>query len=870
MAETPLMEQYDSIKAQHRNEVLFFRLGDFYEMFNEDAVEVSRLLNLTLTHRGDRPMCGIPHHASKIYIGRLLRLGKKIAICEQITLPTGKGLAERKVIEVITPGNALDDEYLDQTKNNYLAALNYIKGGVITLAYADVSTGAFYALSWPESQTADRLAEILGRTNPREIIISQKLEGNPVISAVLSQFSGIAITWEQDWHFSPEICYKRLLDQFQTVNLSSFSLTAQSPEVTVAGYLIDYLARTANADNQNAVLPQFTDLQLVKESEFVTIDDSSRRNLEIVANLQDGSTKYSLLETVSFTETAMGSRLLRFRLTNPLTDIKTILHRQEQVSVFVNHRNELTQIKAVLGKILDVQRLASKIAMERAHAKEVQALGTSLNAWLSVRRVTEQLGFDTYCGTDIAEDMVSAISRALLDDPSTVIAEGGMIRSGWSQELDRLRDLQQNFSSVLEDYVAEEREKTGIPNLRAKFTRNFGYYLEVSKGKLSMVPEHFIMRRSMTNGDRYTTERLRKLESDLLGASEQIVELEKQLFIELRRSIAEKTSYLLQVAEEIAVIDVSCSLAHVALTQNWVCPQIDDSGVMEITQGRHPVVEFNSAAGAFVPNDTNLTDRRFALITGPNMAGKSTYLRQNALITLLAQTGSFVPAQKAHIGIVDKIFCRVGASDNLARGESTFLVEMTESARILRSATRNSLVIMDEIGRGTSTEDGLSIAWAVAEYLLNTLTCKTLFATHYHELTRLVHPQIMMLCLEVIEQDGHIVFVKRIKEGSTQNSYGIHVARLAGIPGSVIARAEEILAGLQENKGFASLPEAVVAPPPQPGQNQAQQKNSLSFNGLFSDEELVIDEILSTDVNSITPMDALQMLARWKKNLSGR
>ena len=856
MAEvTPLMEQYGAIKKQYKKEVLFFRVGDFYEMFNEDAIEVSRLLNLTLTHRGDDPMCGVPFHAAKIYIARLLRLGKHIAICEQVTPPSkGKGLTERKVVEVISPANTVEEEYLEQGSNNFLGCLSVVKN-FVAFAYIDISTGEFCALKWEKSQNQQEFAKELGRILPRELILPIGLQRDEEINFVLNQFPNIPVDYEQDWFFTKDNSYKVLLNQFGTTSLHSFGLTEDSPEIIPAGFLLEHLSKTANAQNPKGLFPQIINLKILTDNDFVTIDDSSRRNLEITWNLKDGTTQFTLLETLQFTQTAMGSRLLRNRLMYPLRDVVKLKHRQSRVANFVENKPVLDNLRSILSNILDIERLSSRIAMERAHGKDLQALRQSLEHVVEARKTIEQIGLIEGIELDIANKIIADIKNAILDDPSTSFTDGRLIKEGYSAELDNIRNLQSNFAGILEDYIQEEREKTGIQNLKAKYTSAIGYYIEVSKGKVSSVPSHFTLKRTLVNCDRYTTPRLEELERELLSASEHIVELERNLFIEFRASLIQHIKYLLELAFEVAELDFISSLAYAAIKNNWVCPEIDDSGILEIQNGRHPVVEYHMKEGDFVPNDSFLGEKYFALVTGPNMAGKSTYLRQNALIVLLAQIGSFVPATKAHIGIVDKIFCRVGASDNLARGESTFLVEMSETALILRSATKKSLVIMDEVGRGTSTEDGLSIAWAVSEYLLNVIKAKTLFATHYHELTRLDHPALQLLCLEVLEQAGHVVFLKKIKEGATENSYGIHVAQLAGIPASVIKRAEEVLKSIQ--KETSTLVDF----------SSDEKGKSITYPSLFSEEEMILDEILSINPDDMTPMQALQSITRWKNQL---
>ncbi len=864
---TPMMIQYLSIKDEHKDEILFYRLGDFYEMFNNDAIEVSRLLNLTLTHRGSAPMCGIPFHAVKIYIARLLRCGKRIAICEQIGEPNGKTLTERKVIEVITPGTALESEYLEGGSNNFLACVVSQKGKV-GFAYIDVTTSDFFATSWYEKDMAENFAKELDRCHPRELLLPQNLEKNEIIQAAIEQNERIAVSYYPDWNFDQALSYKRLCNQFKTASLQSFSLNESSPEVAPAGFLLDYLQKTTTSNS-----PHVTGIKIYRDSQFVIMDDSSRRNLEIVQNLRDGSTQFSLLECLSHTQTAMGKRMMRNWLLYPLTSVEEIHSRQSHVELFVTNRNLLEYVYEIFADILDVERLAGRIAMERAHAKDLQALRSSLESWLRVREQLDNFGF-THTDKSIAEKITKLIEDSILEDPATSLDEGRIIKEGWSAELDEYRRIHDNVNKILEDYAEEEKQATGITNLRIRSNSLSGYYIEITRGKADHVPSHFIMRRALTNADRYTTARLQEIEKQINEASLKIIETEKALFLEVRSKIAGQTNYLLQTAKEIAYADVTCALANAAILHGWVKPLVDNSKEFVVRSGRHPVVELHLPGGEFVPNDIEISAEKdspvpyFGLITGPNMAGKSTYLRQNALIALLAQIGSFVPASEAHIGVVDRIFCRVGASDNLARGESTFLVEMTETAYILRTATEKSLVIMDEVGRGTSTEDGLSIAWAVSEYLLNALKCKTLFATHYHELTRLNHPRLQLLCMEVSEENDKVTFLRKIKVGASENSYGIHVASLAGLPQGVIRRANEILESLHSASDASGVNVGNI----QTAQTAAEKvlEKSVSMPGLFSDEELVLDEILSCDIDDMTPRQALDLIDRWKKSLSGR
>ncbi|MCQ2575528.1 MAG: DNA mismatch repair protein MutS [Treponema sp.] len=859
---TPMMVQYQSVKQKYPQEVVFFRLGDFYEMFNEDAVEVSRLLNLTLTHRANQPMCGIPYHAAKIYIARLLRFGKKIVICEQVgEIPKGgKGITERKVVEIITPGTAVEAEYLEGNRANYLAALSISKGRC-GFAFIDVTTSSFKATSWPANKMYENFHKELNRSNPREFLLPLSLKNNNDIQSVLSVHNEIAVSYYPDWDFSTELSWKKLNQQFQTVSLKSFGLTETSAEVAPAGFLLDYLDKTTNTK-----YPHINSIDVYTDNEFLMMDDSSRKNLEITVNMRDGTSLFTLLECVDFSKTAMGSRLLRNWLLFPLTNLEQIINRQNRINSFFSNRQLLEKTHNDLSNILDVERLAGRIAMEKAHPKDLQALRSSLEVWMKVKNYLNDHDF-SFVSSDNSIKICELINNAILEDPSTSLTDGGIIKQGWSADLDHWRDIHDNFNKVLMEYEAEERQKTGISTLRIKYTNAFGYFIEVSKGKLSSVPTHFIMRRALVNGDRYTTEKLQALELELNESSTKILELERDLYLEVRSTLQQYIPYLLQLADEIANTDVTAALAYAAQKNHWVCPQMEDSTVFEIVNGRHPVVEAHIPTGEFIPNDSYISAEEdgipaFDLITGPNMAGKSTYLRQNALIALLAQTGSFVPADKARLGIVDRIFCRVGASDNLAKGESTFLVEMMETANILRSATRKSLVIMDEVGRGTSTEDGLAIARAVSEYLINSVGCKTLFATHYHELTRMEHENLKKLCLEISESNGTVIFKRKVVEGVTENSYGIHVAKLAGIPVEVIDRANQILAHIQQLAADKPvLPEEKEIP--------VQKLNTPTTPGLFSDEEIIISEILSTDTDNITPMDALKTISRWKKELSG-
>ena len=760
---TPMMQQYLSIKAQHKDAVLFFRLGDFYEMFNDDAIEVSKLLNLTLTQRTGSPMCGIPYHASRIYIARLLRAGKKIAICEQVSNVVPGELTERKIVEVITPGTATGEDFLEQGQNNYLAAVyctpKEITCGTVTdvfigFAYLDVSTGEFFATSFPRSDFAEQFKKELGRVQPREILIQISLADSvPALKALCGEYPQMLQNLYPDWHFSTSSAEKRLCACFGTENLKSFALTSASPELPPSGMLLQYLEQTTGA-----ALPHITGIKVYQDSDFVMMDDATRKNLELLQNLHDSTDAFTLFETVNYTKTAMGTRLLRHWLYHPLRTADEINARLDKTELLFRNEKALAAVRSMLSAVLDIHRLTGRVAMQRAHGKDLLGIKQSLNACIELAQLSKRNRlFFLQLPQELNDDMerlYTLLDKSIAEDCPIVLTDGGLIKQGWSAKLDELR----------------------------------GYFLEVSHGSLKTaeIPPHFIRRRSLTTADRFTTEALSKLETKLNDVGENIIACEKELFLAVHKEVYNRIDLLHLLAKEIAELDVLQSFAYTAALHVWVKPEFSTEGLLDIHEGRHPVVENHLPAGEFVPNSIKLSSSTdsdipsFALITGPNMAGKSTFLRQTALITLLAQVGSFVPAEKALLTPVDCIFCRVGASDNLARGESTFLVEMTETAYILRNASVNSLIIMDEIGRGTSTGDGFSIARAVSEYLLHTIGAKTLFATHYHELAQLVHPRLQRLCLDVLETEGKIVFLKKVIEGIAAHSYGVHVAELAG------------------------------------------------------------------------------------------
>jgi DNA mismatch repair protein MutS len=875
----PLHEQYQRIKNLHKDEILFFRLGDFYEMFNADAIEASALLNLTLTHRQDAPMCGVPHHAARTYISRLLKAGRKVAICEQLTAPgKGKGIIERGVVEVVTPGSVIDDDYLDSGANNYIAAFGAF-GDTMALAWADASTGEFRAQSFTGTDL-ERLRRDLYRLSPRELILRESVLDNAGVSRLLEESPNIVLNRYPDWTFSVEQGRSALLGHFGTKSMKGFGFRDDDPALAAAGVLLEYIR-----DSAKTTPAQLRTLRGADDEDHVVIDDSSQKNLEIDRNLRDGSKAFSLLGIVDNTRTAMGSRELRQRLLRPLRSPESINTRLDAVDALYRDQRSLERVRALLGSCRDLERLATRISMERANPGDLVALRDTVSIALSINTALPPSAPSALevCADGerrrTLETLIATLAAAVQDEPAMTPADGKVIRDGWNAELDALRRLQADAHGVLEAYLEEERAATGLTGLKVKYNRIIGYYLELSRNASQSAPAHFIRRQSIANGERYTTERLGQLESEINGAAEKILEIERSLLSALMHTLAGDAPALFAAAAELSSLDCSASFAWTATTREYVRPLVDDSLDLHIEGGRHPVVEAYLPSGEFVPNDMHLDGGQamFALITGPNMAGKSTFLRQNALIVLLAQAGSFVPARSARIGAVDRIFCRVGAQDNLARGESTFLLEMHETASILNNAGKASLVIMDEVGRGTGTLDGLAIAWAVSEHVLDTCGSRTLFATHYHELTTLRHERLVDLSMAVEEREGEVVFKKHVVPGPAAGSYGIHVARLAGLPLAVIHRASSIRDALEADEArFAGSAgpgvetsstgrrSAVVPPKEEKSTRQAET------GSLFSVEDLVLGELRSLDFDKMTPLDALNRLAAIQKALTSK
>jgi len=898
---SPMLDQYRRIKKQHEGNVLFFRLGDFYEMFAEDAVEVSSLLNITLTSRAGLPMCGVPYHAARTYIARLLKLGKKIAICEQLTAPLkGAKVIERDVTEIITSGTTVDEDFLDKGSANYLGCLASFKN-FLSFSYIDLSTGEFYSTSFNKDNSL-LLRQELERLSIKEMLIQESLleEEKEIAGAVYdrtSSYNGALVLnrWA-DWLFDPVQAKQRLEKQFALSNLKSLGLMEGDPEIISAGALLDYLDKTSKT-----LLPHIKNLKIYRDSEYLGLDESCQRNLELLYNLRDGDARFSLFEVMDETRCSMGRRLLKRRILHPLRDLQKINARLDMTESFYRDQGKLSKLREIIGRTPDLERLCSRLAMDKAHARDMIGIKNAINSYLSLMQILKdeslksKLFFEsddlndaagqqlTSCekGLDAATSELNRIydllEKTICEEPSVLLNEGNLIKEGCSSELDNLRSMKDNSRQILEQYLEEERQATGIASLKIRYNRLIGYFFEVTKTNLTRVPKHFIRRQGIVGGERYSTDRLAALESEINGASDKVVELEKKLFLEIREEAKKALSVLSAAAHRLSELDVSQSLAKAASVRGWTRPLLSSSGSLEIIEGRHPVVEAHLGRGEFIPNDILLYSMNnekkadneeqsennhisFAMITGPNMAGKSTYLRSAALITIMAQMGSFVPAREARIGLCDRIYCRVGASDNLARGESTFLVEMNETAFILNTATEKSLVIMDEVGRGTGTNDGLSIAWAVSEELLNRIGCRTLFATHFHELSLLSHPRLANRSMEVLEQGEKIIFLRRIKDGPTAESYGIHVAHLAGLSGEVLDRARQIMELLRERDKDLSATfgnENIV------NQNNTEvNKKTGIINEKIDKFNAMLNDI---EPEKMTPLEALNLLCQWKK-----
>jgi DNA mismatch repair protein MutS len=826
---TPMMAQYRRLKAQHRHAILFFRLGDFYEMFEEDARAASKLLDLTLTQRNGVPMCGVPYHAAATYTARLLRAGHKIAICEQKP-GAGKELMGREVVEVLTPGTIVDQALLAEGKNNYLLCLADGQKSVGE-AFVDLSTGQLSATGFPFAQAGELIRGEFLRLAPSEILVQESLlERLPPLARLVSERKGLVVNRLPDWSFDWKSTAERVERQFAVSGLHGLGFQEGAPEVRCVGVILEYLEETARS-----LLPHIRSIRRFSQSSHVVLNESTQRNLELVQNLGDGSTRFTLYELLNKTRTAMGARKLREWILEPLRDATEIGRRLDVVEWLYRSQLLLSRVRDALSGVYDLERLASRIAMEKAHAKDLLAVGASLVAVASLAAAEAQSravrpagggapgsepvgpGEALHVLANLSaglEEVRLLIERSVAEEPSILLSEGNLIRRGCDAELDRLHGLKENARGVLAELVERERRASGIASLKLRYNRVIGHFLEVTKANLGSVPSHYVRRQSMAGAERFSTEELAGIESELASAEERIVELERAIFLRVRAEVRARVGELLDLAGAVSRLDVLAAFAHAATVHGYTRPTLHEDNRLVIREGRHPVVEANLEGSAFVPNSLELGvgGTSFIMLTGPNMAGKSTFLRQVALVALLAQIGCFVPAAEAQVGLVDAIYCRVGASDNLARGESTFLVEMSETAHILRSASARSLLVFDEVGRGTSTRDGLAIAWAVAEHIVKSIGGRTLFATHFHELTRLVHPAFRNMSMDVVEEGGRVVFLKRIREGPADQSYGVHVAKLAGVPQEVIDAAQRMLDEARE-----------VAEGPSPGRRSPRE-----------------------------------------------
>ncbi len=868
MSQTPLMAQYSKIKLAHPDTVLLFRMGDFYETFEEDAKIASRVLGITLTKRangaaGDVPLAGFPHHAVESYLPKLVRAGYRVAICEQIEDPKlAKGIVKREVIEIVTPGVVFSDKVLDHKKNNYLMAVNY-GDGIAGVAFCDISTGDFFLF---ETETA-RLIDQTGIIAPSEVL-SPKRFREEVAATLKSAGSEARITKIDDWVFNKEYAKETLLKHFGTINLKGFGASELEVAFPAAGAILHYLQET-----QKANLSHLKKLSLYNPSEYMVLDWATKRNLEITYSMADGGKDGTLFAVLDKTETPMGGRLLKKWITSPLTQLAPIIQRQESVEALYNSKKTREKLKKSLANIGDIERLISRICTGRAAPREIVALKYSLLEIPEIIKILHEVDNATISKLKESlvtlEDVTSKIDLAISDNPPISLAEGGVIKRGYSIELDEMREILYSGKDWITDLQKTERERSGIPSLKISYNRVFGYYIEISNVHKEKVPPEYIRKQTLVSAERYITPDLKIYEDKVLNAEENVRTLETELFNDVRIYTASFTEIIQKDAKLIAMLDCLLSFAEAAVEYNYIKPVVNESSKIEIYDSRHPVVERILPPGEkFTSNDYNLDSAgdQIIILTGPNMAGKSVYLRQLGLLVLLAQIGSFIPASKAEIGIVDRIFTRVGASDNITAGESTFLVEMQEAANILNNATSKSLILLDEIGRGTSTFDGLSIAWSMTEYLHENPNCaaKTLFATHYHELNELaeIFTRIVNYRVQVKEYDDKVIFLHKVSPGSADHSYGIQVAMMAGLPWEVTSRAKEILANL-EGKELTPYEVKKAKKIKKAAEDQGFYQMSL-FE--FTDDALR-KEISDIKVDELTPVQALNKLDELKKKL---
>ena len=877
---TPMMQHYLQTKEEYKDCILFYRLGDFYEMFFDDAKTVSKELELTLTGKScglkeRAPMCGVPFHAADSYINRLVTKGYKVAICEQVEDPKlAKGIVKREVIRVVTPGTNTDMQSLDEGKNNYLMCIVYLtdKYGIAT---TDVTTGDFFVT---EVDSERKLLDELNRFAPSEIICNEPFYMSGVDIDDFKNRLNITISALDSWYFGDELAKETLLSHFHIQSLIGLGLEDYDSGVIASGAMLKYLYET-----QKNSLSNILEIRPYSIGKYMIIDSSSRRNLELVETLREKQKRGSLLWVLDKTKTAMGARLLRSYVEQPLIDKTEILERQELIAKLNEQEITREELREYLNPIYDLERLITRITYQTANPRDMIAFRNSLEMLPPIATLLKDidgaLAEKIRNDFDCLEDLYALLLASINDEPPISVRDGDIIKTGYHEEVDRLRSASTDGKKWLADLEASEREKTGIKNLRIKYNKVFGYYLEVTNSFKDMVPDYYVRKQTLTNAERYITPELKELEDTILGSQDRLVNLEYDLFRQIRDEIAANVQRIQRTAKAIAKIDVFVSLALVASQNNYCRPKINESGIIDIKGGRHPVVEKMIVNDLFIDNDTYLDNHnnRISIITGPNMAGKSTYMRQTALIVLMAQIGSYVPAESANIGIVDRIFTRVGASDDLASGQSTFMVEMNEVANILRNATSNSLLILDEIGRGTSTFDGLSIAWAVVEYISNPklLGAKTLFATHYHELTELEGKlnSVNNYCIAVKEKGDDIVFLRKIVKGGADKSYGIQVAKLAGLPDMVVDRAKEIVNQLAANDITETVKNISVE-----GATTTKKKKEhldevdLTQMSLFDTvkDDDIIQELREVDIGHMTPLDALNKLYELQNKVKNR
>lgn len=882
MAElTPMMQKYMETKAENPDCILFYRLGDFYEMFFEDAVTASRELEITLTGKScgleeRAPMCGVPYHAVDNYLNRLVAKGYKVAICEQVEDPKlAKGLVKREVTRIVTPGTNLAPQALDETKNNYLMCIVYIADRY-GLSIVDITTGDYFVTELPDSV---KLMDEIYKFMPSEIICNESFYMSGMDLEDLRTRLGITVYSLDSWYFDDAICRKKLLDHFHVSSFIGLGLDDYDCGIISAGAILQYLLET-----QKNSLSHLTHITPYTTAKYMMLDSSTRRNLELLETLREKQKKGSLLWVLDKTKTAMGARTLRKYLEQPLIEKEEILRRLDAVEELKNMAISREEIREYLTPVYDLERLITRITYGSANPRDLTAFKTSLEMLPSLHCILEELHSPLLTGIrddlDTLEDLCTLIRDSIIDDPPLAMKEGGIIRDGYSEEVDTLRRAKSEGKGWLAKLEEEEREKTGIKNLKIKYNKVFGYYLEVTNSYKDLVPDYFTRKQTLANAERYITPELKELEDTILGAEDKLFALEYELYSTVRDTIAGEVERIQKTAKAVAALDVFSSLALVAERNNYVRPKINQKGMIDIRDGRHPVVEKMIPNDMFISNDTYLDDKkqRISIITGPNMAGKSTYMRQAALIVLMAQLGSFVPASSADIGLVDRIFTRVGASDDLASGQSTFMVEMNEVANILRNATSKSLLILDEIGRGTSTFDGLSIAWAVVEYISDTklLGAKTLFATHYHELTELEGKieNVNNYCIAVKEKGDDIVFLRKIVKGGADKSYGIQVAKLAGVPDIVIERAKEIVEELSDEDITARVSEIAIKEHESKKRHKTKKYDEvdiaqMSLFDTVKDDD-VLTELKDIDVGNLTPIDALNTIYRLQNKLKNR